>query len=71
MLDKNVKILIIHMIFLIIIIIYPIKKAQIAFLLAKKIKILAKYLDFSNIFLKKNTLILLEIIKLNQHFIKP
>lgn len=62
MLDKNVEIWIIHMIFLTTIIIYPTKKAQIAFLLAKKIKILS---DFSNIFFKKNTLVLLEIIKLN------
>ena len=33
--------------------IYPMQTAQIALLIAKKIKILAIYLDFSNIFLEK------------------
>ena len=50
--------------------IYPAKKAQIAPLIAKKVPILTKYLDFSNIFLEEKALILLEIIKSNQYAIK-
>lgn len=43
------------------------RKAEIALLIAKKVKIPKKYLDFSNIFSEKMALILLEITKLNQH----
>ena len=37
---------------------------------AKAVKILTKYLDFSNGFLKEKTSILPEVTKLNQHAIK-
>lgn len=50
--------------------IHPAGKAQIVLLLAKKIKILAKYSDFSNTFLERRALVLQEIIELNQHIIK-
>ena len=39
-------------------------------LIAKKIKILAKYSDFLDVFLNKKTLILLEATKMNQHAIE-
>lgn len=39
-------------------------------MLAKKVKILAKYSDFSNVFLEKKALMLLEITKLNQYAIE-
>ena len=45
--------------------IYLAQEAQIALLLTKKVKFLTKYLDFLDIFLKKKTLVLLKIIKLN------
>ena len=45
--------------------IHPAKEAQIAFLLAKKVKIFTKYSDFSDVFSGKKALILLEITKLN------
>ena len=50
--------------------IYLAKKTQIALLVAKKVEILRKYLDFLSIFLKKKTLILLKITELNQYAIK-
>ena len=43
--------------------IYPAQNTQIVLLLAKKVKILTKYLDFSDVFLKEKTLVLPEIIK--------
>ena len=43
----------------------PAKKAQIALLVAKQVQILIKYLDFSDIFLKKKSLILLKITESN------
>lgn len=52
------------------ILIYSARKAEIALLLTKKAKILAKYSDFLNIFIEEKTLILLEIINLNQYIIK-
>ena len=51
-------------------VIYLVKKARIALLVTKKVKILTKYLDFSDIFLEAKALILLKIIKLNQYAIK-
>lgn len=54
-----------------IIIIHSARKIQIALLLTKKFEILIKYLDFLNIFLKEKTLVLLELIKLNQYTIQP
>lgn len=46
------------------------KKAQIALMLAKKIKISTKCSNFLDIFLEKKALVLLKITKLNQHSIK-
>lgn len=71
-LDKNIEIFVIHVIFfsLSLILIYLTKIIYIILLFIKKIKILVRYLDFSNVFSKKNALILLKIIKLNQYFIK-
>ena len=68
-LNENIKTLVIYMTFLLTIAIYPVRKAQIALLLAKKLKILTKYLKFSDIFSKKKALILLEITELNQYAI--
>ena len=50
--------------------IYPAEKVQIALLLAKKVTILVKYLDFANIFLKKSANILLEQNRVYEHAIK-
>ena len=52
------------------ILIYPVKKAQIALLIAKEVKIPNDYLTFLDVFLEKKSLILLEITELNQHVIK-
>lgn len=41
------------------------KKTKIALLITKKVKILDKYSDFSDMFSKKRALVLLEITKLN------
>ena len=46
------------------------RKAQIALLVAKEVKIPAKYSDFLDVFLKEKALILLKAIKLNHHVIK-
>ena len=69
-LDKHVEAFIMHMTFFLTMPIYPVRKAQIALLVAKKVKIPTKYLDFSNVFLKKKALILSEITELNQHAIE-
>ena len=50
--------------------IHSAKKAQIVLLVAKKVTILTEYLDFLDVFLEDNTLILSKIIELNQHAIK-
>lgn len=66
MLDENVKASVMYMtsICLSLILIYPVKEAQITSLLVKKVKILAK------LFSEKKSLILLEIRELNQNAIK-
>lgn len=66
-LDKNVKTFVIYVksLSLSLILIHPAHKAQIVFLIPEEIKILAKYLDFLDIFLEEKALILLKIIKLN------
>lgn len=46
------------------------KIAQIAFLLTKKVMILDKYFDFTNVFSEKKILVLLEQTELNKHAIK-
>ena len=50
--------------------IYLAKKAQIALLLAEKVKISTKYSDFSDVFSEKKASTLLELIKLNQYAIE-
>ena len=45
-------------------------ETQIALLVAKEVKILTKYLNFSDIFIKEKALISPEITKFNQHAIK-
>ena len=46
------------------------RKAQIALLVAKEVKIPTKYSDFSDIFLEEKALILLKTTELNQYAIK-
>ena len=46
------------------------RKAQMALLLAKKVIVSVKYLDFANIFLEKLANVLLEQIRVNKHVIK-
>ena len=50
--------------------IYPAKEAQIALLIIKKVMILTKYSDFSDVFSEKKDSVLLKLTKLNQHVIK-
>ena len=50
--------------------IYLDKKAQIALLIAKEVKILTEYSDFLDVFLKEKALILSGVTELNQHAIK-
>ena len=50
--------------------IYPAYKTQIVLLIAEKVKVSIKYLNFSDIFLEKKTSILLKATNLNQHIIK-
>ena len=69
-LDKHIEAFVMHMTFLLIIAIHPVKKAQIALLVARKVQILSNYLDFSNVFLEKKVLVLPEATDLNQHIIK-
>ena len=53
-LDENIKAFVVHVIFLKSkITIYSAKEAQMALLLAEKVTVLAKNLDFANVFLKK------------------
>lgn len=59
-LNENVKIFVIYIAFLLII--YLVRIVLIAFLLIKKIKILNKYSDYTNIFLKKKAVVLPKII---------
>lgn len=69
-LDENIKAFVVHMTFFrsclkLIIRIYPARKIQIASQPTKKVKILAKSSNFSNIFLEKKTLVLMKITYLN------
>ena len=68
--DKHIKAFIVYITFISIITIHLAKKSLIALLLTKKMQILAKYSDFSDVFLKKKALILPAITKLNQDAIK-
>ena len=47
--------------------IHPAKKAEIALWLAKKVTLPNKYLDFTNVFSKMSTNILLECTGVNEH----
>ena len=49
--------------------IYPDKAAQIAFLLAKEVRIPDKYSDFADVFSKEKALVLPEYTELNEHAI--
>ena len=70
-LDKNIKDFAIYISFFgLRIIIYPVKKAQKALLLAKKITVLAEYFDFANVFLEESANVLPEQIGVNEHAIK-
>ena len=69
-LDKNFETFVVHIASLNLVPgIHPDRKAQIASLLNKEVKILEEYLDFANIFLEEKALVLPECIKLNQHAI--
>ena len=68
--DEHVQVFVVHMTALLTIAIHPARKAQIALLVAKKVKISTKYSDFSDIFSKEKVLILPEPTKLNQHAMK-
>ena len=70
-LDKNIEAFVMHMttLSLNLMPIHPVQKAQIILLVAKKVQILNKYLDFSDIFLDEKALILPKTIKLNQYVI--
>ena len=50
--------------------IHPVQKAQITLLVIKEVKILTKYSDFLDVFLKEKVLILLKTTELNQCAIK-
>ena len=68
--DENSKTFVIYIAFFDLVPrIHPDRKAQIAFFLIKKVKILNKYSDFINVFSKGKVLILLECIELNEHAI--
>ena len=69
-LDKNPENFVIYVAFLYLALrIYPDKATQITSLLTKKFRILDKYLNFIDIFLKEKTLVLLERIELNEYVI--
>lgn len=68
--DKNLETFVTLVTFLKLVLkVYPDRKAQIASLLTKDIKILNKYLDFANVVLEEKALMLLEGNKLNEHTI--
>ena len=69
-LEKHIEIFVMHVTFLLMMAIHPARKTQIALLVAKEMQIPSKYSDFSDIFLEKKALILLEATELNQHIIK-
>ena len=70
MLDEQIEIFVMHVTFLLTIAIHLARKAQIALLVVKEVKIPTEYSDFSDVFLVKKALILLETTKLNQYAIK-
>ena len=70
-LEENIEVFVMHVTSFSLnsIAIHLAKKAQIALLVAKEVKILTKYSDFSDVFLEKRASILPEAIKINQHAI--
>ena len=64
-LDENIEVFVVHVTSLLTIAIHPAKEAQITLLVAKEVKILTKYSDFSDVFSEKKASILLEVTKLN------
>ena len=70
-LNKNIEVFVVHVSSLgSKITIHLAKEAQLALLLAKKVTVLAKYLDFANVFLEESANILPEQIGANEHTIK-
>ena len=69
MLDKNIKVFIVYITFLNLKSIYLTWKTQIGLLLTKKIIVLAKYLDFIEIYLKKWVKELFEYLDINKYAI--
>ena len=69
-LDKHVKTFIVHITSLLTMAIHLAREAQIASLVAEKLKIPNKYSDFLDVFLEKKALILLKTTMLNQHAIE-
>lgn len=72
-LDENIKTFVIHISSLDLrlkITIHLAKNAQITLLLAKKVTVLAKYLNFADVFLKKSIEILSKFTKANKHAIE-
>lgn len=59
-----------HVTFLLIMVIYLAREAQIALLLTKEVTIPKEYFDFINVFLEKKSLMLLKITDLNQYAIE-
>ena len=69
-LDKNGETFVMHVVSLNLAPgIHPDREAQIVFLLTKKVKILDKYLDFTDVFLEKKALVIPEHTELNEHAI--
>ena len=71
-LDENVEVFVMHMTShsLNLMLIDPARKAQIVLLVIKEVQILSEYSDFLDIFLEKEALILLEVLKINQYAIE-
>ena len=69
-LDKNIKAFMVHVSSLRLrMTIYPAKKVQMALLLAKKITVLVKYLDFTDVFLEKSANVFSKQAEINDHVI--
>ena len=68
--EDYVEVFLIYITFLLIIVIHPTRKAQIALQVIEKIQILSKYFDFSDVFLEEKALVLPAITNLNQYNIK-
>ena len=69
--NKNIEAFVVYLSFLRLkITIYLPKKAHIALLLAKKVIVLAKYLDFIDVFFQKLANLLLEQTRANKYAIK-